>query len=103
MNLVRVERPRDAVARVNPDFIGKKRKGLVALAATLSSNGGMPLRLRVSVAKRQDSRKSESEEENAQRKEYFHKSVFNEEQENKSSTNSSARNTAILAVASTRP
>ena len=44
MDLVRVERPRDAVARVNPDFIGKKRQSLESFVVTLRSHGSIPLR-----------------------------------------------------------
>ena len=45
MDIVRVERPLDAVARVNPDFIGKKRQSLDSLVVTLRCHSSVPLRL----------------------------------------------------------
>ena len=43
MDVVRLESPRNAVARVNPDFIRKKRQSLTSFVATLSSHGSVPL------------------------------------------------------------
>ena len=43
MDIVRVELPRDAVACVNPDFIGKKRQSLVSFIVSLASDGSVPL------------------------------------------------------------
>ena len=43
MDIVRVELPRDAVAGVNPDFIGKKRQSLVSFIVSLASDGSVPL------------------------------------------------------------
>jgi len=44
MDFVRVELPSDAVARVNPDFIRKKRQSLTSFVVSLSSHGSLPLR-----------------------------------------------------------
>ena len=43
MDIVRVELPGDAVAGVNPDFVGKKRQSLVSFIVSLASDGGVPL------------------------------------------------------------
>src|ERR1700730_13260736 len=43
MDFVGVKLPSDAIARVNPDFIGKKGQGLVALVLALRSHGGVAL------------------------------------------------------------
>ena len=42
MELVGVERPGDAVARMNPDFIRKKRQRLTSFVVTLGSHGSVP-------------------------------------------------------------
>src|SRR5271168_3514745 len=42
----RVDSPGDVVTGVNPNFIGKKREGLVSLILVLRSGDGAPLRLR---------------------------------------------------------
>ncbi len=76
MNVVRVERPCNAVARVNPDFIGKKRQRLVCFPVGLGSHGSVPLRLRVSGAKREDGSKSDGEADSAQTKGCFHTRTF---------------------------
>src|ERR1044071_6810272 len=43
MDIVRVELPGDAVAGVNPDFIGKKRQSLMSFVVSLAPDGGVPL------------------------------------------------------------
>jgi hypothetical protein len=42
MDLVDVERPGDAVASMNPDFIRKKRQRLTSFVVTLSPHGSEP-------------------------------------------------------------
>jgi len=42
MDLVDVEHPGDTVARMNPDFIRKKRQRLTSFVVTLSPHGSEP-------------------------------------------------------------
>ena len=59
MDIVRVELPRDTVACVNPDFIGKKRQSLVSFIVSLASDGSVPLGARLGLhdrRKEQDSK-----------------------------------------------
>src|SRR5579863_6165928 len=47
MDVSTVERPGDAVASVNPDFVGKKRDCLPGHILTLTADGGVPVLLRL--------------------------------------------------------
>lgn len=72
MNLIRVESPCNAVARVNPNFIGKEGQRLVSFLVTLGSHGRVPLLLRVGGAKREDGTKSEDQAGDTETKLSFH-------------------------------
>jgi hypothetical protein len=45
MDLVDVKLPSDVVARVNPNFVWKKRQSLTPLVFALGSHGSVPLGL----------------------------------------------------------
>jgi len=86
MDLVRLERPRDTVTGVNPDFIGKERQSLKSFVVTLGAHARGPLRLRVGGAKSEGGSKGEGEADSAQRKRCFHTRTFEKNKKKQSST-----------------
>src|SRR5581483_11077516 len=52
MDLIRVERPGDAVARMDPHFIGKKGQRLPTHVGGLGAHLGMPILLGVKVVRK---------------------------------------------------